>query len=51
MWKNLENCLTKGSIENFISPKNQEDFLQKDPLEWEDVNSFQIELEIIYKNT
>ena len=54
----VENFLTKD-IENFISQKTRGffdrfsipmDFSQKDPLEWEDDNSFQIELEIIKKN-
>ena len=53
----VENFLTKG-IENFISQKRRRyfdkfsipmDFLQKDRLEWEDDNSFQIGLEIIKK--
>ena len=51
----MENFLTKGT-ENFISQKTRGffdrfsilmDFLQKDPLGWEDDNSFQIGLEII----
>ena len=53
----VENFLTKG-IENFILQKTRGffdrfsipmDFLQKDPIEWEDDNSFQIGLEIIKK--
>ena len=53
----VEIFLTKG-IENFISQKTRGffdrfsipmDFLQEDPLEWEDGNSFQIRLEIIKK--
>ena len=53
----VENFLTKG-IENFILQKTRGffdrfsipmDFLQKDPLEWGDDNSFQIGLEIIKK--
>ena len=57
-WMMGENFLTKG-IENFISQKRRGffdrffiplDFLQKDPLEWEDDTSFQIGLEIIKKN-
>ena len=53
----VENFLTTA-IENFISQKTRGffdrfsspiDFLQKDPIEWEDDNSFQIGLEIIKK--
>ena len=53
----VENFLTKG-IENFISQKTRRffdrfsvpmNFLQKDPPEWEDDNSFQIGLEMIKK--
>ena len=53
----VENFLTRG-IDNFISQKTRGffdrfsipmDFLQKDPIEWEDDNSFQIGPEIIKK--
>ena len=53
----VENFLTKG-IENFISQNTRgffvrfsipTDFLQKDPLEWEDDSSYRIELEIVEK--
>ena len=47
--KGIENFIlqiTRGFFDRFSIPM---DFLQKDPLEWKDDNSFQIGLQIIKK--